>query len=369
MMRWLLTSWLICLAGMATAAPEWQIFFPDQATVVNGVYVDVNEALVIKQVDNLVMTERLDLATETGLDIPDHVAVTGFTTKDNGGPSSTSSYIFSLSAATGNFQKGDVIECNNDGCVLRHSFGENVGISALDYINRIDVMTAAFDKGFEFNGEYISPLNVYRVSDFVQVFDGLNANLSDSNGISAFDTSEFAATLSPQHMYDSVDGLVTAAEVFSTSVDTETAIADQLADQVTGIGAYYSLNSGWLEFEAQVINVSEGAGSVSLDIARVDGVENLVSVVTRDNDGTAVDGVDYEGTLFQYLWSDGDDSNRTLTINLIDNDLLDGTRSFTVELLERNSNYSFALVNPNKNLVTVNIIDDDGDLIFADSFE
>ena len=369
-MKLLVVFSLLFVSVVVYAAPEWQIFFPEQAAVVDGHYIDHNQALVVKTVDNLVLTETLDLADYTGINIPDNTAVSGFTSRDDGGPSNTASYLFSLSTVTSNYLRGDVIECNLNGCALFETLGQNASLSALDFSNSENELYVSFDTGFDVAGQYINPLNVYQANDFSLLFDGLAQGLGNNNSLTAFDTSDFNFTISPLRMYNSMDGLVKPSDVYSTTLVASNAVTAELANKVSGINAYFSVDSGWLEFRQNTINVSENAGFVTFNVDRIDGNEGKTSVVVRDVDGTAVDGVDYNGLLNQYFFSDGNDQSISISLILLDNNFVDGTRTFTVDLLERNSDYSFSLVNPNKNLITINIIDDDtGDLIFADDFE
>ena len=362
-------SLLFIGSAVLHAEPDVQIFFPDQAATVDGLLVHSTQALVVKTIDGLVSTETFNLANVSGLNIPDNASVTGFTARNNG-PSFTHSYIFSLSVSAGDYVRGDVIECDFNGCSLFDSFGENATISALDYINRVNDLYVSFDTSFEVDNNWIEPRDVYRSSDFAVVFDGSNNGLNDNNSITAFDTSEFAATFSPMHMFNSVDGLVKASSVYSSNLETNNIVVEELASEVSAVNAYYSIDSGWLEFEEDTINVAENAGFFSFNIARVDGFEGATSAVVIDVEGTAIDGVDYNGLLNQYSWLDGDNQSINVTLSLIDNNIIDGSRTFTLDLRERNNDYSFSLVNPNKNLITVNILDDDaGDLIFADDFE
>jgi hypothetical protein len=361
---------LLLASAVVYAEPEWQIFFPEQAADIGGHYVDHNQALVVKTVDNLVFSETLNLADYTGISIPDNTAVTGFTSRDNGGPANTASFLFSLSTTTSSYLRGDVIECNLNGCSLFETFDQNASLSALDYNNSESELYVSFDTGFSVAGEYITPLNAYQASDFSLIYDGSTQSLGDNNSITALDGSDFNFTISPLRMYNSIDGLVKPSDVYSTTIESGNAITAELSDKVSGINAYFSLDSGWLEFRQNTINVSESAGVVTFNVDRIDGSEGKTSVVVRDVDGTAVDGVDYVGLLNQYFLADGNDQTISISLILIDNNFVDGTRTFTVDLIERNSDYSFSLVNPNKNLITINIIDDDaGDLIFADDFE
>lgn len=365
----------LCLSGTLLAQPqlpqqEIQILFPDQAAVVNGIYIDPNQGLLIKTIDGVVQTETFDLAEITGLSIPDNTAVTGFSAINAVGPFvSDASYLFSLSSSVGDFVRGDVIECDFDGCDLFDSFGENATVSALDYINRVGDLYVSFDTSFIVANNWIEPADVYRASDFAVVYDASANGLIDNNAITAFDTSEFLATFSLLRMENINNELVKPAEVYAPNLFLGNSVLDELAANVSGINAYYSADTGWVEFEEDTINISENAGFVSFNLLRVNGSENDVTFVVRDLDGTAVDGLDYNGLLNQYIFADESDGSLEITLAVIDNDVEDGTRTFTVEIVESNNDFRFSLVNPNKKLITVNILDDDGDLIFADGFE
>ncbi len=365
----------LCLSGVVLAQPqlaqpEIQIIFPDQAAIIDGQYIDNNHALVIKIVDGLVVTETFSLAELTGLNIPDNTAVTGFSGISNGGAFRTYSYIFSLSTAVEGFSRNDVIECDLNGCGVFQSFAQNAQISSLDYINRINDLYVSFDTSFEVNNDWIRPHEIYRAADYSIVYQGSDLGLSNTNVFTAFDTSELRLTFSPLHYEDTTNGLIGASSIFTPDAfNVENVITEELADEITGINAYFSVDSGWAEFEQDTINVSEGAGTFTFDIARINGVEGALDAVALDIDGTAVDGVDYNGLLNQYSWPDGSDQNIEVTLNIIDNFVEDGNRTFTIELRERNNDFSTSLINPNKRIITVNIIDDDGDLIFADGFE
>lgn len=373
-----LILWVLCWTSVVVHAqpqmsePEFQIIFPDKAAVVDDQYIDHNRALVIKNVDGFYSTEVLDVADITGIPIPDNTAVTGFTSINNGGPSGTVtvSYLFSLSTAAGDYLRDDVIECNSDGCSLYATFDKNATISALDYVNRGNDLLVSFDTGFDVNGTYINPVNMYRSDDFSLFFGDFNDGFGDNNSITAFDSSEFNYSASPSRMYESVIGLVKPSELFNSSSSIANVITEELASKITGIEAYFSVDSGWLEFQQTTINVSESAGLVSFNLIRAGGFEGSTSAVVRVVDGTAVDGVDYDGVFNQYYWIDGGLNNYEINLNVIDNNWVDGTRTFTVELQEANNDFRFSLINPNKNVITINILDDDaGDLIFADGFE
>ncbi|OAD23563.1 Na-Ca exchanger/integrin-beta4 [Candidatus Thiomargarita nelsonii] len=68
-------------------------------------------------------------------------------------------------------------------------------------------------------------------------------------------------------------------------------------------------------------------------------------------DGTALEGTDYVGDTGRLTWLDGDSSNKTLTITLIDNSTSQGNKTFTVTLSDPTSGADLETA-------TVTIIDD-----------
>ncbi len=363
-----LTALLVSCAWGVHADPEWQFYFPDQAADIGGNYIDPNQALVIKRVAGQVQLETLDLADITGLNIADHVAVTGFSARRNATVTTAFNYVFTLSAPIDGYPSGAVIECAFNGCSMLELFTNTGQITSLEYFNRMNELWVSFDRGIEVSGQYISPANVYRTSDFSVAFDGVAAGLVDNSIISAFDLSEATASFSATTTNDLPLGVVGASEVYSTLAVLSSASAE-LAAEVSGVNAYFSADSGWIEFAESQIQVFENVGSFTVEILRVGGVEYNTSAILTDIEGTALEGVDYDNVFAQYIWLDDGATANNATINITDNDLVDGNKSFKLLLSEASGSFGFSLVNPVMKEVVITIVDDDGDLIFADDFE
>jgi len=172
-------------------------------------------------------------------------------------------------------------------------------------------------------------------------------------------------------MYESNAGLVKPAEVYSELYENDNLLTFELSDKVSGVNGYYSADTGWMEFENNTINVSESSGVLSFTINRSGGVENHLSAIMIAHDGTAVDQIDFEAFVPLIIVIDDGVEERTININILDNNIEDGTRSFTVSLSEvtLGDGNRFSIVNTDRSLLTVNILDDESDLIFADGFE
>ncbi len=368
---------LILLYSCATIAqpqlpqPDMQIIFPDQAAIVNGQFINSKRGLVIRHADGVFSTGVIDLESIVDFFIPANVSVTGFTVINRGGNFlGEVSYLMSFSSAVGAYKRGDVIECESSECQLYDRPGSNLSITSLDFDYDTSDLYYSFETGFANNGEYIDPLKVYRGGDFMVMFNADGFGAESNNSISAFDSSIGNYSFSATSMFDSDLGLIKPAEVYSSFYQNDNLFTFELSNKVSAVNAYFSADVGWAEFNESVININEGAGSVTIAVSRSGGGEYQLSPIIRSNDGTAVSGIDYEGLITQFFAINENEEERLLSIDIIDNNVVDGNRSFTVDLFEANFNsFYLSTVNPNKNILTINIIDDDGDLIFANGFE
>ena len=90
---------------------------------------------------------------------------------------------------------------------------------------------------------------------------------------------------------------------------------------------------GTLQFDRVSYNTLENAASFTLTVHRTGGSTGAVSVMYGTADATAATGTDYTATSGTLTWADGDATDKTITVPLIDHQLYDGsTRTFTVSL-------------------------------------
>lgn len=89
--------------------------------------------------------------------------------------------------------------------------------------------------------------------------------------------------------------------------------------------------SGEVAFSSSTASVTEGA-SVTLTVERTGGSDGAATVDFSTIDGTATAGTDFTAASGTLNWSDGDSSNKTITVNTIGNATVDGDKDFTVEL-------------------------------------
>lgn len=86
------------------------------------------------------------------------------------------------------------------------------------------------------------------------------------------------------------------------------------------------------------VAVEEDSGTVTIEVARTTSSTGELTVDFATVDGTATAGSDYEETTGSITWVDGDDSNKLITIGLIDDTVQEGAETFNFEL----SNFSDA---------------------------
>jgi hypothetical protein len=104
-----------------------------------------------------------------------------------------------------------------------------------------------------------------------------------------------------------------------------------------------------------LLTVSEGGGSIALDVGRIGDWTGAVSVNYATASGTATAGADFTAVNGTLNWADGDGSARTIVINIIE-DLID----------ESNETFSLNLSNPSAGMLlgvnataTITITDND----------
>jgi hypothetical protein len=165
----------------------------------------------------------------------------------------------------------------------------------------------------------------------------------------------------------SAETVGTGLRGFTLAVDPDSGdlfLADE-AGGILRIGATDcdANDAGTLRFIAAESSVGESDGTIEIDVARTCGSAGAVSVDYLITPANAVPGVDYRhptgtgtpqtdtGTL---TFGDGVDA-RSIAFEALDNDSIDGTRRFTIDLLAPTG--GAALGDPAR--VTVSILDDD----------
>ena len=378
-MKPLIILCLFLIASMGWCQPEWQFYVPKEAADISGLYVDHNQALVVKQVAGQVSAETFEFETETPFDIPEQTAVLslGFSPQ-----LSTTDIVLSFSSPIDTFYTSEIIRCRNLQClstVNLSDFGapRNTLIDALE-VSAVDNRTHfSVDRFAEVNGVVLDPQNVYVISSnnpftITESIDGDTVGIDGSSQLVGYDSNN---NTSGFYVADTVVntpnlGIAFPSEAYSGGfLDIGTSFSTELAAEVKGLHAYFSADSGWLEWANTNVMVMENDGQINVTVQRTDGNEYAVSVITDPIDGTAVGGDDYLYLGEMLDWDNLNDDDRSISIDVLDNNDIDGNRSFTITLVDSSAD-RFSLINPQMRTVTITIMDDEAsDLIFKNGFE
>lgn len=127
------------------------------------------------------------------------------------------------------------------------------------------------------------------------------------------------------------------------------------------------INGGRIRFTDSLRQAREDIGTLVLTLERIDASGGPLAVEVTSVDGTAAvaDG-DYVELNQVVTWGDGELGQRQVIVKIVDDGALESTTEF-FELRSDIASGFAALVDPSN--VTIEIIDNDGDRIFADSFE
>ncbi|WP_161628926.1 Calx-beta domain-containing protein [Solimonas flava] len=114
--------------------------------------------------------------------------------------------------------------------------------------------------------------------------------------------------------------------------------------------------SGSLQLNAATYTVNEGAGTVTISVARNGGSSGAVSVRYATANGTAQAGSDYGATDGTLTWADGDAAVKTFTVAITDDSLDENNETFSVQLSAATGGATLG----ERTTATVTIVDNDG---------
>jgi hypothetical protein len=149
------------------------------------------------------------------------------------------------------------------------------------------------------------------------------------------------------------DTLVEGDETFDLTLENETGgaiIGDQGSAVVTIID---DDEISTLQFSDATYDVGEGDGTVTITVTRV-GSSGKATVKVVSKDDSADKGEDYEKVSEKLKWKDGEDGERTVNVNIINDGDVEGDETFTLKLKKADG----AELGSPKNAV-VTIIDND----------
>jgi uncharacterized delta-60 repeat protein/uncharacterized repeat protein (TIGR01451 family) len=118
--------------------------------------------------------------------------------------------------------------------------------------------------------------------------------------------------------------------------------------------------NGRLNLSAATYTNAENAGSALITVKRSGGSLGTLSVYYATTNGTARAGIDYVGVTNLLTWNPGDNTPKTFSVPILDNQLVDGTRAFNLRLFSPvlNGATNFSVMGGASNSV-VYLLDDD----------
>lgn len=111
---------------------------------------------------------------------------------------------------------------------------------------------------------------------------------------------------------------------------------------------------GVLQFTASTLSVSESAGNAVVSVSRTGGSGGAASVNFVTSGATATAGTDFTGQAGTLNWANGDSANKTITVPIVNDTLVEGNETFTVALTSPAGATLGATTT-----ITVTIVDDD----------
>ncbi|MEN8220908.1 MAG: cohesin domain-containing protein [Pseudomonadota bacterium] len=96
--------------------------------------------------------------------------------------------------------------------------------------------------------------------------------------------------------------------------------------------AAYGYNAGYFQLSAYGYQVDENNGPATIKVKRTGGSDGAVSVQCGTSDGTAKAGLDYIATLITRWWKDGDASDKTCPVVIMDDSEPENDETFFVSL-------------------------------------
>ncbi len=375
---------IVCLAAVVgwadaqTDTPEWQMVVPETSATVAGVYGDHNQPLLIDQ-DGVV--SAVVLADYLPFSVPDQAAIQAISFRETDDIEPILLVVFSVAVDV--YMPGEVLQCQNQQCQSVFNPAVDLGLNQPVYVDAVSSVNAfgthlSFDVGFEFNGQYIDPANLYGIGGFGQSIvltlqtTGASLGFSEVSNLIATDQNAdllgFSLYFGADTAFIDNNEIVQSDQLLLIANDTQvTRVAYDLPDDLGNFLAFSSLNTGYLGFFLTTSSVDEAAGNIDVLVYRFAGGESAQQVVVEAANQSAINGVDFQFNPTTLTWLDGDVEPKPVAISMIDNQIVDGDKTFTLNLFVGSE---LTAVEPAQSTLTVTILDDEGgDLIFKDGFD
>ncbi|MDY6992898.1 MAG: Ig-like domain-containing protein, partial [Pseudomonadota bacterium] len=124
------------------------------------------------------------------------------------------------------------------------------------------------------------------------------------------------------------------------------------------------VNPGQIEWSTEHIVANEFGNVATITVSRVGGQDGRISVDFNTQEGSAIQGVDYEAISGTLVWEDGDDSDKTITVTIKDDAIAEGDETVNVVLSNPTGGATIATQEP----AVLTISDDESTTAGCQSF-
>ena len=137
-----------------------------------------------------------------------------------------------------------------------------------------------------------------------------------------------------------------------------------VASVLTGVGLAQQVGDNLIGFEMLQYEVNEGANTVAFTVTvkAAGGVldrGDVANLLFNTKDGTAISGAHFDGVSNQQISLNDQRDTVDIIVNILPDDVASGVRSFTVELTERLDLPDGVAIDPDRDVATITIVDDD----------
>ncbi|MDF1553162.1 MAG: S8 family serine peptidase, partial [Deferrisomatales bacterium] len=228
-----------------------------------------------------------------------------------------------------------------------------VDLGALDGNDSAYVrFTFISDWSNNYDGWYLDDVAVTAASE---VYDGSEYAFKDGTSMAAPHVSGLAALVAGLHPTWTSGQL---KQALLDTVDPLPALAGKTltGGRINAFGAVtVSSSPGSLQFSAAAYSAGEAGGTAVLTVTRTGGGDGAVGVSYASGGGTASAGNDYVAVSGTLTWVDGETEPRTITVQLLDDGLVEGDETVTVTLTSPTGGATLGPVSA----ATLTIVDDD----------
>jgi Leucine-rich repeat (LRR) protein/ribosomal protein L35AE/L33A len=112
------------------------------------------------------------------------------------------------------------------------------------------------------------------------------------------------------------------------------------------------LQPGTVQFSSDTYSVDENNGTVTLKVSRINGNDGIIFLAYTSTDGSATAGEDYSAVFNTLTWTDGDASDKTFIVPILDDTIFEENETFNLTLT--NATGGATIGEPSEAVVTIN---------------